>query len=324
MAYDSDDNQDTLSFMENQHSYLTATVIAYFRTRYLCKAGPAAIRQRQADIYANLWSTDPSGNVRGLIDPRRRKFFLSKAVELVAEQYARGEITKITLTERDIISSYSQKYKFPTTIETTRIPQAPFLVRFSKWKYNEDALNSGRIRISPASHYADSSLNSAQYDEELRHFSVTPHERLEFVLYGVDTPGGAEHVLPHEPLELFRYMEVPNFYVLCCSSQYGLRMFHDFEADSALVIRDIDEFSKRLDAAVSQFVQSGFCQGQVSYYDPYIINRKHLIPGFSKHFRYAYQDEYRFIWTPKPTEQLTPFFVDIGPMHEIAELIRLA
>jgi hypothetical protein len=46
---------------------------------------------------------------------------------------------------------------------------------------------------------------------------------------------------------------------------------------------------------------------------------------FGKHLKYWYQREYRCVWIPQgaPVERLEPFFLELGSMHEIAELVVL-
>jgi hypothetical protein len=104
------------------------------------------------------------------------------------------------------------------------------------------------------------------------------------------------------------------------------RMFTDFQADAALIVHGKDEFIRRVGEAVAQPLPSAFSHGNVGYYDPYQIdNPSQLTPAFSKHFRYAYQDEYRMVWKPSEAGmQLEPFFVNIGPMSDIATMVELA
>jgi len=45
---------------------------------------------------------------------------------------------------------------------------------------------------------------------------------------------------------------------------------------------------------------------------------------FSKHFRYSYQNECRFVFLPKePILDLKEFFIEIGSMEEYAEIITI-
>lgn len=165
------------------------------------------------------------------------------------------------------------------------------------------------------------SLNSAQADKELEHLTVTPNEQLMMKFYTTGTDGTEEEVPAHKK-ELFRYRTVSDFYVWCCGLGYDARLFYEFQADAVLMIRDRNAFRARLAEAVArQLPASHVTDGGLSYYDPYLVRREHLIPIFSKHFRYMYQNEYRFAWTVAGGEPLKPFFVELGALHGIADIL---
>jgi len=313
------------AFVKDPQSYLEARVAQYGVSRYLEKAAPELLDIREKNLYANIWTMYSDGRVRGITDPARREFFFTKIIELEAERKLRaGSRGNIQFDEAAIRDLASRDYTPIRPRAPPSLPTSPFLVRYSKVRYIKDALSNGVIKIHPASRYNDPSLNSAQYDEELRHFAVTPHERLRFELMGTTVPGGPEVTIPHQPLELFRFMEVPNFYVLCCAASFDCRMFNDFTADAALIIHGKDEFIERVGDAVAQHVPSTFSHQKVRCYDPYrIAHPSELIPAFSKNFSYAYQDEYRLVWKPPSETELKPFFINIGPMNDIAAMVEV-
>ncbi|MGE0822726.1 MAG: hypothetical protein AB7G75_10395 [Candidatus Binatia bacterium] len=310
-------------FIADPISYMRRREREYSERRYLRNAHKKALATRRIDIYANMWTTDINGSVRRISDPARRAFFLTKLIELEVENDIRHRSRGRIVDEKQIRIIASRKYKRVRLKTVPTIPKGNFLVRYSKKEYIEKAFVEGSIRIAPAASYADSSLNAAQFDEELRHFSVTPDKQLLFKVYGSDTPGGPERELPVTPLEFFQYMEVQNFYVLCCAASFDCRMFHDFEADAAIIIFDPDTFITRINSAVLNHVQSQLKHGKINYYDPYLVERSQLVPGFFKHFRYAYQDEYRLIWEVSPQILLQPFFVNIGSMYDVADFVEL-
>jgi hypothetical protein len=128
--------------------------------------------------------------------------------------------------------------------------------------------------------------------------------------------------MPFKPLELYEYMNTSNFYVLCIDDRYDLRMFDDFEADAALIISEPNEFSRRLSEAVARQDKTlRMKAGQVKYYDPYTVQRHELEAGFSKNFKFAYQNEYRMTWWPSESEPLAPIFVEAGSLSDIAEAV---
>jgi hypothetical protein len=63
---------------------------------------------------------------------------------------------------------------------------------------------------------------------------------------------------------------------------------------------------------------------RVLYFDPYQDSYEHLIAGFSKHFKYAYQNEVRMIWRLKSGTAPKELFIEAGTLSDIAELVRTA
>ena len=124
---------------------------------------------------------------------------------------------------------------------------------------------------------------------------------------------------------MFEYMISANFYVLCLTDQFDARMFRDFQKDAAIIIREPRTFLDRLEGAVRNMaLDLDFKAEPVRYYDPYTVERAQLVPGYSKNFSFTYQREFRPTWWPKhKNAQLSPFFIEIGDMTDIAEAIFL-
>jgi hypothetical protein len=238
------------------------------------------------------------------------------------EQMERAKIPNCDFDERALREASAASYRRPQ-LKTPFAGSPVCFAKFGKREHIADALN-GALRIAPASSFDDPSLNPAQIDKELEHTTITPNEHLMFKLYGRDAEGN-EVELRVQKKEFFRYMMVPDFYVWCCGLGYDARLFHEFQAEAVLVIRCKDAFRARLSAAVARVLPEGsMTDGPLRYYDPYTIRREQLVPIFSKHFRYLYQNEYRFAWTVPKGEPLNPIFVELGPLHDIAEFLELA
>lgn len=158
----------------------------------------------------------------------------------------------------------------------------------------------------------------------MQHWSVTPNEQLLFKLYGLDADG-IEVELPVETGELFKGMSVPDFYVWCCGYGYDARLFHEFKADAAIIIRDVDKFRARFLTAMQQVIPGWIMKdGPLRYYDPYTTRREQLIPIFSKNFRYLHQNEYRFAWSsPNGMPTSAALFPVLGPLSDIAEYYEI-
>jgi hypothetical protein len=293
----------------------------YRRTRYLREVHSDVLERRFHDLAANLWSTDASGAIVPVGQDNWDQL-IRRIADVRIEQSIRSGVAAFRLNGKDIAFEAAAAYQQPHT-KSQFLQSTDYFVKFGKRVHLIQTLDEGVLRIAPASAYNDPSLNPAQTDEELEHFAVTPNEQILFKLHGIDG-AGKEVDIPARPIELFRYMMIPDFYVWCCGCEYYPRLFQDFEADAALVIRDRREFTTRLSAAVNQTIPgAALSEGRVSYYDPYTVRREGLVPIFSKHFRYLYQNEYRFAWTLSDNHALQPFFSELGSLRDIAELIEL-
>jgi hypothetical protein len=143
-------------------------------------------------------------------------------------------------------------------------------------------------------------------------------------LYGRDA-NGFEREIPVEKKELFRGMSVHDFYVWCCGLGYDARLFHEFQANAVLVIRNIDEFRSRFSSAMNKELPGWTMQdGPLAYYDPYNIRREQLVPIFQKNIRFLHQNEYRFSWLSSSGGKTSaPLFPVLGSLADIAEFYEI-
>jgi hypothetical protein len=296
----------------------------YENSRYLREIYDAVLKQRLDDLKSNLWSTDAAGNVVPLRDSNRRCQLLRLILHVILEQMERAKMTRFDFDERALREASAAEYR-PPRLKTPFAGSPLCFAKFGRREHIADAFDRGILLIRPGSSYGnDPSLNSAQADKELEHATITPNQHLMFKLYGRDAEGN-EVELPVQKKELFQYMMVPDFYVWCCGLGYDARLFHDFQYDAVLIIRDKDAFRARLSACVARVLPTGrMTDGPLRYYDPYTVRREELGPIFSKHFRYLYQNEYRFAWVVPRAEPLKQFFVNLGPLHVIADFVELA
>ena len=103
-------------------------------------------------------------------------------------------------------------------------------------------------------------------------------------------------------------------------------MFDDFHSDACLIIHDEAEFERRLLKAFPAVTPSWHgTRKTVDYIDPCNPD-KPIDIYFAKHFRYAYQEEVRFVWSPPslPIMMLPQFTINLGPLNDICELLLLS
>ena len=119
-------------------------------------------------------------------------------------------------------------------------------------------------------------------------------------------------------------IEAPDYFLLSLCDSIYYRLTTDFNADSALIIRDPIKFAQRvISSFLGHYSDWEPHYGPVIYYDPYQDFTKMRTHQMSKHFGYAYQREVRIVMKAlrKPRQVLQPEFLDIGPMGDYAELL---
>lgn len=216
----------------------------YEQYRYLRELPDAALQDRLESLAGNLWSTDAAGKVTPPRNNYNRRALLQLIVHTMLEQMERAGTSEFDFSERELRETAVASYR-PPQLRTPFSGSPSCFAKFGKRTHIRAAFESGILRIAPADTYNDPSLNSAQADNELTHYTVTPNEHFLFQLRGLISEG-EEIDVPAQPKELFRYLTVRNFYVWCCGLDYDARLFHDFEADAVLIVRDKEAFRTRV------------------------------------------------------------------------------
>lgn len=197
-----------------------------------------------------------------------------------------------------------------------------YLVKYGKYRYLNTVLEKGVICINPASFYNDPSLNHAIRDSELQ-LIVQVHPR-DIKLEFLDKGSMRLKAIEARSNVAVTFRSHTDYYVYCLSSTFAPRLFYDFEADSCLLVTQPAKFVERL----TENFQRKFPNWEgidipVIYVDPMRpIGEPNVF--FSKHFRYAYQKEYRVIWFPPSDEKaLEPAFLELECLKDCCELISI-
>ena len=295
----------------------------YQRNRFMAHLRTDQLERRIEDIIANSYVI----NSQGLIGPEVTPFSLywfEKLQEVITEMELRhGPYPagwRSGFVDRSRLPGSLQEKQLDRRKQIKPLNPLPetFLVKYGKIEHIEAAYSNGQIRISPASGYTDPSLNAAIKDDELV-------AELDFdpTFSGVFEDLG-DRISVENPRQEVQGKLNTNFYVYCTSSQLSTRLLLDFEAEAALVIREVNEFLRRINIAVSQQLSNWRPRVmKVTYYDPLQTSPREVSVIASKHFRYAYQNEVRLVWLPpKPIQTLEPIIIELGPLSDIAELLR--
>jgi hypothetical protein len=247
---------------------------------------PEELEQRQDDVMRNGYFIDRNGRMR----PKGEN---SKWIECLTHILVEADLRKITLPMPGF-TIYKSAVRAAELWDKMQLENGTYLLKFGKSDYMPAMLQDGKIRISSAAKYDDSSFNAAIRDDELEFTE-------ESIGAKIHVPPSGDYTAP-----VGQWMTGPiigtlkhkascnsEYYVACFSRQYDYRLFDDFDHDSCLVIRDperfIDTIQQRSEASLPRFQ---FCS--LPYRDPFFPTGDDDVP-FSKYFRYAYQHEFRIV-----------------------------
>jgi hypothetical protein len=196
-------------------------------------------------------------------------------------------------------------------------------IKYGKPEHLFSLVEQGRMRVQCASYYSSPDHNGAVRDDELSlalSLSLTREDILKIVVNPGDVPDG-----PITQRMDLSYRSDRDYWLFCLTRSVEPRLFVDFDATACVIIKDPEAFKSRLQSHTAiSFPNTVYHDGDAVYIDPLLpISAKIDIP-FSKHFRYAYQEEFRFVWRPtEPVEKLQHVDLDIGSLKDIAELVVL-
>ena len=296
----------------------------YRQTRYLNRASDDTLDQRFKDVFNNLMTLTPKGQVSVLeVTPSNVRWMI--LFTHLLEEYE--------LRERGLPLHGNAPFVKPTAPDLPasakiKLPEpGRALIKLGKRTHMQELYERGRIRIAPAASYDDPSLNRAMRDDELKFDQNLPGDDIKII------PLDEEGKPKGPPVGILGDMTVSNelatnFYVYCMTHTLSHRLFDDFGADSCVIVSDPAAFSSLLLEAVQAQLPGWLDWHQsVSYIDPYLHSEKVTDLTFSKHFRFWYQHEYRFVWLPDATRgehytDLDPLFIELGSLAHMAEFVR--
>lgn len=295
----------------------------YQRNRYLAHLTDEQLGERTEHIVANAHVVDAAGLI-SLDSGRPETFYwLGRLQEVMTEMalrhgpYPAGWRRGLIEFTRMPGSLDSQQLN-----RNVRLPPRTFssvLVKYTQLQFAHQLLDHGLLRLAPAASYNDPSLNTAIRDQEL----LVDIDFNPFTL-GIGHDPELDRIIFPSQRRLVRIEASSNYYVYCMSESYCTRLLFDFAADAAVVIHDREAFIERTEAALrSALPGSRSVSGAVEYYDPTQISPHEIALSFSKHFKYAYQEEFRLTAVPPVpgNKTLQPIFLRVGSLRDIAEIV---
>jgi hypothetical protein len=299
---------------------------AYAQRPYLQFSSEQEIAARLRYLMENITTLLPDGKV-GVLPPEPHGKMWIELFQNVLDEYARRSIQPPKGFLKD---AHIPRPTYPTPPAAvkalegiSRPPEGTYLVKYGKREHISELYKRGSLRITPASFYRDPSLNDAIQDDELTLSSQGLQSETQITF--VDKAGQKHTTSPIGNITR-RVRSIVDYYVYCMSTSIDYRLFHDFGYDACVIVRNHAAFEDRLSKAVAarlpNWIGSG---GAVNYLDPFTRTQKDLEVFHGKHHKYWYQREYRCVWTPRevPETPLKPFFLELGSMHDIGQLVVL-
>ena len=299
--------------------------LAYFKNPYLVDARSDKLHKRYQDITGNFTTLTKSGQIAP-VTGKDCDLWLSRITHVQEELFARG--LRPNRADDDI---HIPKPTFPTIppgleiLKGRELPDQPYLVRIGEHAHMASMLENGEIRIAPASSWSNQSLVSAIKDNELE---VSACYSVSDIMKTALGRSVSHKFDLSRPGEITLRRTLADFYAFCCTHKYDHRLLDDFNKDTIVLIKDPKKFLDNLATAISLHNPNLSVRfGPIRYYDPYAVEDwDRNTDGFLKHFRYAYQNEFRVCCTlpAGASHKFEPFFVTIGSMRDYAELLTIA
>lgn len=299
----------------------------YHENRYCRHLSQSELDRRIRDIVLNMLRLRPDGKL-GLPPMeaeggKAMELFTHVQVEMEIRHgpYPNGYTRDIFHLEPfpDLVGELGQKAA--SILKDKGLKSNDVFIKFGKIEHMQPLFERGALRVQSASYYATPNHNGAIRDDELTlplSLALSREDIIKIVLNPQD--------VPDKPIEQrldATYNAGTDYWLYCVTSAVEPRLFVDFQADACVIIKDKSRFQKLLTLqSAANFPDTGHIHGQAIYVDPLRPSTAKIDVPMSKHFRYEYQREYRFVWRPlKPMANLAHIDLEIGSLKDIAELV---
>jgi hypothetical protein len=301
---------------------------AYHASRYLDYLPLCDLLKRRNRIFQNIFSFREHRRMSGFRLREEEEAMFQALVEVNAELRMRKERSRQGAGSIRELRTLGAPPEFLRAAESAirgiDYPDGWFLIRYAKRSYLEEALGTGKVRISPARKYNDADLPVGVKDNELvKEVQAFPIDvRAIHMLSGKNdtstVPGstfvatGSDYLF----LSLSRTLLPTLFWEFCA------------EEPACLVIRDGPKFLEALRKASMEILGGWkFSADLVKYADPHPPGEPpgqdgNVAPWIQKHFRYFYQGEFRVAWIPpRPVRELGYVKLPVANLEDHVELL---
>jgi hypothetical protein len=301
----------------------------YDLRRYARHLSQSELNLRIRDVFLNLLRVNPEAKIDIGPITAESSIWMEKWTHVLEEMQLRhgpfpsGFTREILHSEPfpDFASDLARRAA--ARLSWLGLKRGDVFIKFGKRVYMERLHEIGALRIQPASYFAQPDHNGAVRDDELTlnmAVALTRGDIVKLVRNPQDVPSDAL-----EQRVDVKFQSPTDYWLYCVTNSVEPRLFVDFNADSCVIIKDRQRFTTMLrEASQSRLADAVMRDETAVYVDPLLPSSANIIVPFMKHFRYTYQDEYRFIWLPNaPTQTVAHVDLQIGSLQEFSDLIVL-
>lgn len=303
---------------------------AYINDRFLRHLTNEELEQRIRDIFLNMMLLTPEAKI-GIGPPGDHNAMhwlfrwtqTAQEMELRHGPFPNGFTNKFMQKKPipDFVGELGRKAA--SLLTEKRLDPNNTYVKYGKAPHMGALLSCGSVRLNSASSYNCGDYNDAIQDDELTLAISLAMSRANFVKFAVNP----EDVPLNAPDQILRvnYSSPTDYWLYCLTKSVEPRLFVDFDATACVIIKNISTFAERLErAAKSKLREAALESGMAMYVDPHRPDSANIDVPMSKHFRYSYQKEFRFIWHPASSSaNLEHVMLEMGPLDDIAELVEI-
>ena len=303
--------------------------LAYREDRYCRYLSQAELNQRIRDIVLNLTQMTPEAKI-GLppmnsAGIRWMVLFTHMLEEMKLRHgpHPAGFTRGIFHTEPYPDFAGELAKKAASALVSKGISSENVLIKYGKPEHMALLHEQGRFRVQPASYYSKPDHNGAVRDDELSlHLSLALNR--EAVLRIVQNPEEVPADFRGQRLDV-GFQHPRDYWLYCLTSSVEPRHFVDFGYTACTVIRDRREFIHRIEAVEDHFFPNTIRHHLAAVYiDPLRPPTARINLPISKHFRFTYQNEFRFVWVPVgPVREMSHVDVEVGSLRDISEVVTL-
>jgi hypothetical protein len=299
---------------------------AQYRTRrYMEHLKNEDLDQRIVDIIHNLYTINSENQISLLPPERGGAYWMELWTHILEESALRRRGLDGNLHEKIFVPDLESQTaaKACEIVKRLRLEDGKYIFKYGNKKYLEPSLDTGTLRISPASSYNDPSLNKAIQDKELEFDFQYPPSEFRMEAFDHKTGQSKGIITPIDGKITSKW--TTDFYVYCMSYAFNAKLFLDFDFDACLIISNPIQFLNELTSEF-EIQNHGHTEigALVKYCDPLLTPLSSFSLDFCKHFRYTYQKEVRVSWLPRErVEKLSNVSVRLPNLKQYSRLVKL-